>query len=176
MARWIVILVATGSFGAAFLAAQFVGVECITETDENQMAIDIITPPGTTLDGTIERFQVVENTIVVYTADQGFFLGEHGLYDKRIMYEEALRMPLLVRWPNRVRAGSVSDDMVLNVDFAPTILEIAGAEPVDGDIEIRGLTFFYGGERDRAPVPSLREVSLSIPRGSRVDGHALPCA
>ena len=70
-----------------------------------------------------------QNTIVVYTADQGFFLGEHGLYDKRIMYEEALRMPLLVRWPNRVQAGSVSDAMVLNVDFAATLLEIAGAEP-----------------------------------------------
>jgi arylsulfatase A-like enzyme len=69
------------------------------------------------------------NTVVVYTADQGFFLGEHGLYDKRIMYEEALRMPLLVRWPGRVRGGSVSEAMVLNVDFAPTILEIAGAEP-----------------------------------------------
>jgi len=66
------------------------------------------------------------DTIVVYTSDQGFFLGDHGLYDKRFMYEESLRMPLLVRWPAVVRAGSRAEAMALNVDFAPTFLEAAG--------------------------------------------------
>jgi hypothetical protein len=64
----------------------------------------------------------------MYTGDQGFFLGEHGLYDKRIMYEEALRMPFLVRWPGRVKAGTRSEGMILNVDFAPTMLVAAGAK------------------------------------------------
>jgi arylsulfatase A-like enzyme len=67
-----------------------------------------------------------ENTIVVYTSDQGFFLGDHGLFDKRFMYEESLRMPLLVRWPAVVRAGSTAAAMALNVDFAPTFLDAAG--------------------------------------------------
>ena len=66
------------------------------------------------------------DTIVVYTSDQGFFLGDHGLYDKRFMYEESLRMPLLVRWPAAVRPGSRAEAMALNVDFAPTFLEAAG--------------------------------------------------
>jgi hypothetical protein len=69
---------------------------------------------------------LARDTIVVYTSDQGFFLGDHGLYDKRFMYEESLRMPLLVRWPAAIRAGSTTDAMALNVDFAPTFLEAAG--------------------------------------------------
>jgi arylsulfatase A-like enzyme len=68
-----------------------------------------------------------ESTIVVYTSDQGFFLGDHGMYDKRFMYEESLRMPLLVRWPAAVRPGSFAEAIALNVDFAPTFLEAAGA-------------------------------------------------
>ncbi len=68
-----------------------------------------------------------ENTIVIYTGDQGFYLGEHGMYDKRFMYEEGLRMPFLVRWPGQVQSGSESDGMILNVDFAPTILAAVGA-------------------------------------------------
>jgi len=67
-----------------------------------------------------------DNTIVVYTSDQGFFLGEHGWYDKRFMYEESLRMPLLIRYPKKVKGGSVNDDMVLNLDFAPTLLDCGG--------------------------------------------------
>ena len=73
-----------------------------------------------------------DRTVVIYTSDQGFFLGEHGLYDKRLMYEEALRMPLLVRWPGVVKERSVNVDMVLNVDFAPTILEVSGQAPLVG--------------------------------------------
>jgi arylsulfatase A-like enzyme len=69
---------------------------------------------------------LARNTIVIYTSDQGFFLGDHGLFDKRFMYEESLRMPFLVRWPAVIKPGSRSDAMALNVDFAETFLEAAG--------------------------------------------------
>ena len=81
---------------------------------------------------------LAEDTVVVYTSDQGFFLGDHGWYDKRFMYEESLRMPLVMRYPRRIESGSVSADMVLNVDFAPTFLELAGLEP---DVSIQGRSF-----------------------------------
>ena len=75
---------------------------------------------------------LTENTIVIYTSDQGFFLGEHNFYDKRFMYEESLRMPFLIRWPKQIKAGSISKGMILNVDFAPTLLETAGVQiPAD---------------------------------------------
>lgn len=76
-----------------------------------------------------------KNTIVVYTSDQGFYLGEHGLYDKRFMYEEALRTPLLISWPGRIAAGSECRELVQNIDFAPTLLDAAGCdvpESMDG--------------------------------------------
>ena len=69
---------------------------------------------------------LAENTVVVYTSDQGFFLGDHGWFDKRWMYEESLRTPLLVRWPGTVAAGSVNDALVMNLDFAQTLLDIGG--------------------------------------------------
>ena len=68
-----------------------------------------------------------ENTIVVYTSDNGFFLGEHGLYDKRLMYEPSIRVPMVIRYPPKIRAASVDrTHMVLNVDVAPTLLQLAG--------------------------------------------------
>ncbi len=75
---------------------------------------------------------LAENTIVVYTSDQGFYLGDHGWFDKRFMYEQSLRMPLLVRYPKKIKPGSVNKDLVMNVDFAPTFLDMAGvARPED---------------------------------------------
>lgn len=71
---------------------------------------------------------LTENTIVIYTSDQGFFLGDHGWYDKRFMYEESLRMPFIIRYPHAVETGSVTEDMALNVDFAETFLDYAGIE------------------------------------------------
>ncbi len=73
----------------------------------------------------LDRMGLAENTVVIYTSDQGFFLGDHDMYDKRFMYEEALRMPFLVRWPAGIRAGSQCDAIGLNVDFAPTFLDLA---------------------------------------------------
>ena len=81
---------------------------------------------------------LARNTIVIYTSDQGFFLGDHGMYDKRFMYEESLRMPFLVRWPAGAKPGSVARGMGLNVDFAPTFLEAAGV-PVPPDMQGRSL-------------------------------------
>ncbi len=69
---------------------------------------------------------LADNTIVVYTSDQGFFLGDHGWFDKRLMYEESLQMPLLIRYPERIAGGGVIDDIVVNVDFGQTLLELCG--------------------------------------------------
>jgi arylsulfatase A-like enzyme len=69
---------------------------------------------------------LADNTIVIYTSDQGFFLGEHGWFDKRFMYEESFQMPFLIRWPKEIKAGSVCNDIICNVDFAPTFLDAAG--------------------------------------------------
>ncbi|HAI13504.1 MAG TPA: sulfatase [Phycisphaerales bacterium] len=73
----------------------------------------------------LQEMGLAENTIVVYTSDQGFFLGDHGFYDKRLIYEHSLRMPLLMRLPNEFKAAS-HDAMVTNVDLAPTLLELVG--------------------------------------------------
>jgi arylsulfatase A-like enzyme len=79
----------------------------------------------------LEQAGLAENTIVVYSSDQGFYLGEHGWFDKRWIFEESLRTPLLVRWPGVVEPGSVNDDLVSNLDFAETFLEAAGVAVPD---------------------------------------------
>lgn len=79
-----------------------------------------------------------ENTIVVYTSDQGFYLGEHGWFDKRFMYKESLKMPLIVRYPNAIAPGSTNEDFVMNLDFAPTFLDYAGVE-IPSDIQGKSL-------------------------------------
>ena len=76
----------------------------------------------------LDANDLAENTIVVYTSDQGFFLGDHGWFDKRLMCEESLQMPMLVRYPAAVAAGSTSDDMIVNVDVAQTVLDLCGLE------------------------------------------------
>ncbi|KAJ0427169.1 alkaline-phosphatase-like protein [Aspergillus carlsbadensis] len=68
---------------------------------------------------------LTDDTIVIYTSDQGFFLGEHGWFDKRFMYEESFQMPFLIRYPRGIAAGSICDDIICNVDFAPTFLDLA---------------------------------------------------
>jgi len=89
---------------------------CIAAVDENI---------GRVLDY-LEKSGLAENTLVIYTSDQGFYLGEHGWFDKRFMYEESLRMPMLARLPGVIPAGSVNGDLVSNLDFAPTFLDLAG--------------------------------------------------
>jgi arylsulfatase A-like enzyme len=80
----------------------------------------------------LEENDLMENTIIVYTSDQGFYLGEHGWFDKRFVYDESFKTPLLVSWPKHIKAGSVSDELVQNLDFAQTFLEVAGVkQPAD---------------------------------------------
>ena len=89
---------------------------------------------------------LAEDTIVVYTSDQGFFLGDHGLFDKRLMYEESLSMPLLIRYPPLVAAGSTCDDIVVNVDFCPTFLDLMGVE-IPRDVQGRSFVPLLRGDR-----------------------------
>ena len=96
-------------------------LRCIASVDDNV---------GRVLDWLEESGQA-DNTVVIYTSDQGFYLGDHGWFDKRFMYEESYRMPLLVRWPGVVEAGSKDSHLVSNVDFAETLLDIAGVEIPD---------------------------------------------
>lgn len=77
----------------------------------------------------LEESGLAENTIIVYTSDQGFFLGEHGWFDKRFIYNESFKTPLMIKWPGVVKPGSVEHEMVQNLDFAQTLLSAAGIEP-----------------------------------------------
>ena len=103
-------------------------LRCVQSVDDNL---------GRMLDY-LEQAGLADNTVVVYSSDQGFYLGEHGWFDKRFMYEESLRMPLLVRWPGVAKAGVENTDLVQNLDFAETFLDIAGAA-VPGDMQGRSL-------------------------------------
>lgn len=93
----------------------------------------------------LEKSGLADNTVVIYASDNGFYLGEHGWFDKRFMYEQSLRTPLLVRWPNVAKAGSVDERIVSNVDFAQTFLEMAGVE-APADMQGRSLVTLLKGE------------------------------
>jgi arylsulfatase A-like enzyme len=86
----------------------------------------------------MEETGLDENTVIIYASDQGFFVGEHGFNDKRWGYEEAIRMPLLVKWKDRIKEGSVNSNMVLNLDFAQTFLDILG---IDQPKDMQGQSF-----------------------------------
>jgi N-acetylglucosamine-6-sulfatase len=74
----------------------------------------------------LEKHQLADNTVVIYSADQGFYLGEHGWFDKRWIFEESIHMPFIIRWPGRVKPGSRPEAMIQNIDYAPTFVDIAG--------------------------------------------------
>ena len=94
----------------------------------------------------LDEAALAENTIVIYCSDQGFYLGDHGWYDKRWMYEESLKMPLIVKWPGVTKPGSRNEDLVQNIDYAETFLDIAGA-PIPGDMQGRSLVPLLRGKR-----------------------------
>lgn len=73
----------------------------------------------------LDENNLTDNTIIVLTSDQGFYLGDHGFFDKRFIYEESIRMPFMVKYPKLVKAGSVNEDIITNIDFAPTLLDLA---------------------------------------------------
>ncbi|MDA0875585.1 MAG: sulfatase [Bacteroidetes bacterium] len=101
----------------------------------------------------LDETGLAENTIVVYASDQGWYLGEHGWYDKRWMYEPSLKTPFIVKWPGGVTPGQVNETLVSNVDFAPTFLEIAGAE-VPAHMQGKSLVPVLKGGTD----PSFRDA------------------
>lgn len=86
----------------------------------------------------LEANDLTKNTIVVYTSDQGFFLGDHGWFDKRLMYEESLAMPLLIQYPEAIAPGIALDDIVVNVDFGPTLLDLCAVDAAD---HVQGRSF-----------------------------------
>lgn len=95
----------------------------------------------------LDESGLAEDTLVIYTSDQGFYLGDHGWFDKRFMYEESLRMPLVMRWPGVIEPASTNDELIQNVDFAPTLLDAASAPVPD---EMQGDSFLpmlVGGPR-----------------------------
>ncbi|MEP4078594.1 sulfatase-like hydrolase/transferase [Haloferula sp.] len=132
-------------------------LRCIKAVDENV---------GRVLEY-LDKNGLKDNTIVIYSSDQGFYLGEHGWYDKRWMFEESLAMPFIARWPGVIKPGSRSGTMIQNIDYAPTFLEIAGADipkTVQGRSLLpvlkasgekpadwrEGIYYFYSGERTHA--------------------------
>jgi arylsulfatase A-like enzyme len=110
-------------------------LRCVAAVDDNV---------GRVLDW-LDESGLAESTVVIYASDQGFFLGDHGWFDKRFMYEESYRMPLLIKWPGVTAPGSVNTDLVSNIDFAETFLEIAGL-PVPDDMQGRSLVPLLKGE------------------------------
>lgn len=80
-----------------------------------------------------------KNTIVIYCGDQGFYLGEHGWFDKRFIYEQSIRMPFIVRYPEQIKKGTVIDDFITNIDFAPTVLDMCH---VDAPVQMQGKSYY----------------------------------
>ena len=95
----------------------------------------------------LEQSGLAENTIVVYTSDQGFYLGEHGWFDKRFIYDESFKTPLLVKWPGVIKPKSVNNQMAQNLDFAQTLLESAGVE-APGDMQGESLVPLFKGKTE----------------------------
>lgn len=86
----------------------------------------------------LEKSGLAENTVVMYASDQGFYMGEHGWFDKRFMYEESLKTPFVLKYPKHIKPGTVVNDIVVNIDFAPTFLDIAGLK---APVEMQGKSF-----------------------------------
>ncbi len=110
-------------------------LRCVASVDDNL---------GRVLDY-LDETGLAKNTVVIYSSDQGFYLGDHGWFDKRFMYEESLKMPLLVRWPGVIEPGSRNDDLVSNLDFAETFLDIAGVA-IPADMQGRSLVPLFRGQ------------------------------
>ncbi|MEL6898042.1 MAG: sulfatase/phosphatase domain-containing protein, partial [Planctomycetota bacterium] len=118
----------------------------------------------------LDESGLAENTIVIYSSDQGFYLGDHGWYDKRWMYEESLKMPLMVRWPGAMRPGIVSDALVQNIDYGPTFLDVAGAE-IPAEMQGRSLVPLLRGGGD-VEIPWRDAIYYAYYENAAV--HAVP--
>ncbi len=113
---------------------------------------------------------LADNTIVIYSSDQGFYLGDHGWYDKRWMYEESLRMPLIVRWPGVIKPGGVDRHLVQNLDYAQTFLDVAGIDIPD-DMQGRSLLPLFKGESPADWRESIYYHYLEFPGAHSVRRH-----
>lgn len=133
---------------------------CIASVDDNV---------GRLLDY-LDESKLADKTIVIYTSDQGFFLGDHNWYDKRFMYEESLRMPLLVRWPGTAKKGTLQSRLVLNVDFAPTLMEAAGLK-VPADMQGRSFMPLLRREKPADWRTSMYYRYYHYPMHHRVQPH-----
>ena len=111
---------------------------CISSVDDNI---------GRVLDY-LDESGLAENTIVVYTSDQGFYLGEHGWFDKRFIYDESFKTPLMVRWPNKIKPGMIENEMVQNLDFAQTFLDAAGID-IPSDMQGESLMPLFKGQKEK---------------------------
>jgi len=98
------------------------------------------------LQTTLAELDLDENTVVIYSSDQGFYIGDHGWFDKRWMYEESLKMPFIVKWPGTVKPGSRNHNLIQNLDYAETFLEMAGA-PIPDDMQGASLVPLLKGEK-----------------------------
>jgi N-acetylglucosamine-6-sulfatase len=146
-------------------------LRCVRALDENI---------GRMLDY-LDESGLSKNTIVIYSSDQGFYLGEHGWYDKRWIFEESLSMPFLIRWPGVVKHGVRSNALIQNIDYAPTFLEAAGA-PIPADIQGKSLVPILkdagkapGGWRDAIYYAYYGEGTHNVPPhdGIRTSRHKL---
>ena len=133
---------------------------CVASVDDNV---------GRLLDY-LDKNGLTENTLVIYTSDQGFFLGDHNWFDKRFMYEESLRMPFLARWPAAIKADTVNDGMILNVDFAPTLMDAAGLK-TPADMQGRSFLPLLKGERPKDWRTSMYYRYYHYPMHHRVQPH-----
>ncbi len=116
----------------------------------------------------LDESGLAENTLVVYTSDQGFYMGEHGWFDKRFMYEESMRTPLVMRMPGGAR-GDIGE-LVQNIDYAPTFLELAGVE-VPADIQGRSLLPLLRGQHPSDWRPALYYHFYEYPAEHMVKRH-----
>jgi arylsulfatase A-like enzyme len=118
----------------------------------------------------LDKAGLTDNTLVVYTSDNGFFLGEHGWFDKRFMYEPGIRLPLLVRYPPRIKAGSSTAALAANIDFAPTFLDWAGV-PIPPDIQGTSLRGIMEGRQEKVRDAFYYHY-YEFPSPHRVQPHA----
>ncbi|MCA9083040.1 MAG: sulfatase [Planctomycetaceae bacterium] len=140
-------------------------LRCVASVDDNV---------GRVLDY-LDQTGLAENTVVIYSSDQGFYLGDHGWFDKRFMYEESYRMPLIVRWPGKIQPHTVNHNLVSNLDFAETFLDIAGtaipsdmqglslknlmtASPQENAVPAPPMTIGYDRSRKDCTQPDFRDA------------------
>ncbi|WP_207508378.1 sulfatase family protein [Telluribacter humicola] len=118
----------------------------------------------------LEANNLMENTIIVYTSDQGFYLGEHGWFDKRFIYDESFKTPLLVAWPGRTKPGTRSDELVQNLDFAQTFLDAAGVK-APADMQGESMVPLLTGKTDKMKRDAVYYHYYEYPAEHMVNRH-----